>query len=67
MTESDNETAAKLVRDNLKQFGLDLPGTVYFDDMLDHLSDFYGNKERRYFVMENETGKVIGGIGFAKL
>ena len=41
MTESDNETAAKLVRDNLKRFGLDLPGTVYFDDMLDHLSDFF--------------------------
>ena len=48
MTESDNEAVAKLVRDNLKQFGLDLPGTVYFDDMLDYLSDFYGNKERRY-------------------
>ena len=66
MTESDNEAVAKLVRDNLKQFGLDLPGTVYFDDLLDRLSDFYGNKERRYFVIENETGKVIGGIGFAK-
>ncbi|MCR5338693.1 MAG: GNAT family N-acetyltransferase, partial [Lachnospiraceae bacterium] len=41
------------------------PGTVYFDDGLDHLSEFYGNNERRYFVVEDETGRVIGGIGFA--
>ena len=65
MTEADNEAVAALVRDNLKQFGLDIPGTVYFDDGLDHLSEFYGNNERRYFVVEDETGRVIGGIGFA--
>ena len=66
MTEADNEVVAALVRDNLKQFGLDIPGTVYFDAGLDRLSDFYGNKERRYFVVENEAGNVIGGIGFAR-
>ena len=32
MTEADNDAVAALVRDNLKQFGLDIPGTVYFDD-----------------------------------
>lgn len=66
MTEADNEAVAALVRDNLKQFGLDIPGTVYFDDGLDRLSDFYGNHERKYFVVEDEDGKVIGGIGFAR-
>ncbi len=65
MTVADNEVVAALIRDNLKQFGLDIPGTVYFDDGLDHLSDFYGNKERRYFVIEDDAGRVIGGIGFA--
>ena len=65
ITESDNEAVAALIRDNLEQFGLDIPGTVYFDDGLDHLSDFYGSKECRYFVVEDKTGKVIGGIGFA--
>ena len=66
MTEADNETIAAIVRDNLKQFGLDIPGTVYFDEGLDHLSDFYGYEERRYFAVEDETGNVIGGIGFAR-
>ena len=65
ITEADNEAVATLVRDNLKQFGLDIPGTVYFDEGLDHLSDFYGNKESRYYVMVDGSRKVIGGIGFA--
>ena len=65
ITEADNEAVAAIVRNNLEQFGLDIPGTVYYDDGLDRLSDYYGKKERRYFVVEDEAGKVIGGIGFA--
>ena len=53
MTEADNEAVAALIRANLEQFGLDIPGTVYFDAGLDHLSDFYGTDDRRYFVIEN--------------
>ncbi len=65
LTAADDKAAAALVRDNLKQFGLDIPGTAYFDEGLDHLSEFYGKKDRRYFVLEDENGKVVGGIGFA--
>ena len=67
MTAADNDAVAKLIRNNLKKHDLDIPGTVYFDKGLDHLSDYYGVDERRYFVIENTQGKVIGGIGFAKL
>ena len=66
MKETDNAAVAALIRDNLKQFNLDIPGTVYFDKGLDHLSEYYGNRERRYFVIEGENGEVIGGIGFAR-
>ena len=66
MTATDNEAVAALIRDNLKQFGLDIPGTVYFDEGLDSLSDYYGKEDRRYFVIEDDAGKVIGGIGFAR-
>lgn len=65
ITAADNEAMAVIIRDNLKQFGLDIPGTAYFDDSLNCLSDYYGKKDRRYFVISDETGKVIGGIGFA--
>lgn len=67
MTEADNAAIAAIIRDNLKQHRLDIPGTVYFDDGLDHLSDYYCDDEHRYFVIEDpETGEVLGGIGFAK-
>lgn len=66
MSEADNASVAALVRENLKQFGLDIPGTVYFDEGLDHLSDYYGDGVRRYFVIEDDKGEIIGGIGYDK-
>jgi len=66
MTEADNAAVAALIRDNLKQFGLDIPGTVYFDEGLDRLSDYYAGKGRCYFVAEDADKTVIGGIGFAE-
>ena len=66
MTESDNAAVAALIRDNLKKHNLDIPGTVYYDDGLDHLSDYYNDRKRRYYVLDDpETGALIGGIGFA--
>lgn len=67
MTEDDNVVVAKLIKKNLEKHKLDIPGTVYFDKGLDHLSDYYGVDERRYFVIEDDKGIVIGGIGFSKL
>ncbi len=64
ITEADNAAVASLVRDNLKKLKLDIPGTAYFDPGLDHLSDYYGTDERRYYVLEDEKGVVIGGIGY---
>ena len=62
----DDKALALLIRTNLKANALDIPGTVYFDEALDHLSDIYGKDDSRYFVLEDKTGKVIGGIGFAR-
>ena len=45
--------------------GLALPGTAYFDEMLDRLSEVYGGDGGRYYVLEDGDGRVVGGIGFA--
>lgn len=66
ITAADNAAVARLIRSNLEKHDLAIPGTVYYDDGLDHLSDYYGTDERKYYVIEDEAGKVIGGIGFAK-
>ena len=65
ITSADDKAIAVLIRSSLKKHGLDIPGTVYFDKELDHLSEYYGKNGRKYFVLENASGKVIGGIGFA--
>ena len=64
----DDAALAKIVRDNLKTHNLDLPGTVYFDDNLDHLSDFYLDEDHKrfYYVLLDDDNNVIGGIGLAE-
>ena len=61
----DNPAVAQLIRASLEEFGLDKPGTVYFDSHLDHLADYYQHQERSaYFVLEDE-GQLVGCGGFA--
>ena len=60
-----NASVAELVRSNLEAYHLDLPGTVYFDEGLDHLSDFYDHIGRVYYVLL-EHRSVIGGVGLAE-
>ena len=60
----DNPAVAQLIRASLEEFGLDKPGTVYFDSHLDHLADYYQQQERAaYFVLEDE-GQLVGCGGF---
>lgn len=68
ITPKDDAPLAALIRYNLKLHGLDIPGTVYFDSNLDHLSDFYlaEPSKRTYFILADEWDQVIGGIGLAE-
>lgn len=67
--EKDNSILAKIIRDNLKAHNLDIPGTVYFDEAVNHLSDYYlANPDKRtYYVVLDESNTVIGGIGLDEL
>ena len=64
----DNLIIANIIRDNLKANKLDIPGTVYFDENLNNLSDFYlASPKRAYFVALDDNDNIIGGIGLAEL
>ena len=63
--EKDDSAVAALIRDNLKKHSLDIPGTVYYDEGLDHLSDFYAGPKRSYYVLLDAKERIVGGIGFA--
>ncbi len=67
LTPKDHKEIAALIRYNLKNHGLDIPGTVYFDEGLDYLSEFYSEQEGRgYYVLADGENRVIGGIGYAE-
>ena len=54
---------AELVRSNLKSHQLDIAGTVYFDDNLYHLSEFYNampDKRIYYGSQDDGVGKTNG-------
>ncbi len=59
---------AELIRRNLKARKLDIPGTVYFDENLYHLSDFYSQEpdKRVYRILVDDAGTLAGGVGIAE-
>lgn len=59
---SDNPFIAKVIRDTLAEFGANHPGTVYYDESTDHLSDLFSVKGSTYFIAEEE-GVILGGVG----
>ena len=68
ITPEDDAGMAALVRYNLKSFGLDIPGTAYFDEALASLHAFYDEKpeQRVYFTAHDESGRLLGGGGLAE-
>ncbi len=65
LTPQYNADLAGLIRSSLKAHQLDIPGTVYFDEGLDHLSGYYDDPGRAYYVLVDED-VLIGGIGLAE-
>lgn len=66
--ETDNAVLAKIIRQTLEIYHLDIPGTAYYDTELDHLSDYYSEKpnQRVYLVAVSDMDEVLGGIGLAE-
>lgn len=59
----DNEAMALIIRNSLTEFGLNIPGTAYFDESTDHLYESFRLEKSRYFVALDSDGKQIGGVG----
>lgn len=63
--QQDNERVKEIIQSSLKEYGLDIPGTAYYDPQLNDLYSFYKQGENFcYWVLEVE-GKIAGGIGMA--
>lgn len=60
--EKDNAALASIIRQTLKEFKADKPGTVYYDESTDHLSDLFLAKNCAYYVALLD-GDLVGGAG----
>jgi putative acetyltransferase len=59
---SDNPALAKIVRDTMKEFGVDRPNTVYYDPTTDALYELF-KKERAVYNVAEVNGEIVGGGG----
>ena len=60
--QSDDLELGQLIKSVLAEYKANKPGTAYFDESTNHLSDVFEESNSAYWVLE-ENGKIIGGAG----
>lgn len=66
ITPKDDAPLQAIIKINLEQHDLALPGTAYDDPELGHLSTYYATHQpSQYFVLVDDADQVYGGIGVA--
>ena len=58
----DDQSLASIIRNTLTEFKANKPGTVYYDETTDHLSEVFKTAGSMYFVAELD-GEILGGSG----
>ena len=59
---SDNAAIAHIVRTTLLEFGAARPGTVYYDESTDRLSEVFSTPGSIYYAADHQ-GAILGGAG----
>ncbi len=65
--ECDNSSIEGVIRSCLIEFGANHEGTAWTDPELCHLCEAYCEDGNKYWVIEDEDGKIIGGAGIGRL
>lgn len=65
--ERDNEEVEKIIRTCLIEFGANHEGTAWTDPNLGRFSEIYNTEGNKYWIAEDEKGKIVGGVGIGKL
>lgn len=63
----DNAAVEGVIRSCLMEFGAAHEGTAWADPDLGRFSQIYSTPGNRYWVAEDETGKIVGGTGVGRL
>ena len=62
INENDDAAIAVIIRSSLKEFGANHPGTVYYDESTDRLTEVF-QVEGSFYVVAEVEGVLVGGAG----
>lgn len=65
--EADNAQVEQVIRSCLVEFGANHEGTAWADPDLGRFSFVYSTEGSRYWVAENEAGRIVAGVGIGPL
>lgn len=63
----DNKSVEIVIRTCLIEFGANHDGTAWADPDLGRFSEIYNSQGNKYWVAEDENGKIVGGTGIGYL
>lgn len=65
INQADSQAIGDIIRSSLESFGLDKPGTAYFDKSLEDLYHHYASKPGAGYFVIDLGGRVVGGGGYS--
>ena len=63
----DNKAVESVIRSCLIEYGGNHEGTAWADPDLGRFSEIYNSEGNKYWVCEDENGKIVGGTGIGYL
>ncbi len=63
----DNAAVEGIIRACLLEYGHAHEGTAWADPALGRFSEVYAREGRRYWVAEDENGRLVGGVGVGEM
>lgn len=63
----DDKVVEQIIRFCLIEYGANHEGTAWADPDLSRFSEIYNSEGNKYWVAENEEGRIVGGVGVGKL
>ena len=65
--QKDNKAVEYVIRTCLIEFGANHEGTAWADPDLCRFSEIYNTEGNKYWIIEDENGTVLGGVGIGNL
>lgn len=63
----DDKAVEQVIRSCLIEYGANHAGTAWEDPGLARFSEIYNSEGNKYWIAENEEGRIVGGVGIGKL